>query len=164
MKRKIALLAGVASIIIYSAAVYANMNNIEAIKVNHPILVNDVLIDQTFPMISIDDRIYLPLRAVCDILNIEIEWKEEGRVEITTNEEYENDYQISENMALEIADIVFTAKFGKEFVETTDVFVESTYDAYKIYRRPSDNSILGGDGCIYIGKKDGRIINIVAGE
>lgn len=165
MKKITVLLIGVLSAVIFSAVVYANVIYIEATKVQYPIVVDNIVIEQDFPMVSIDDRIYLPLRALCDVLSIQIDWKEEGKVEITTNkgEESKKDYKISQDMALEIADIVFTEKFGPDFVKNTNISIETVDGAYKVYRY-LDAPVAGGDGIIYIGKEDGRIIDIIAGE
>ena len=71
-----------------SIIVYANyMSTIQAIKVRYPILVNNAQVENDIPMVSIDDRIYLPIRAMCEVLDIEINWNDEGRVEITTDKE-----------------------------------------------------------------------------
>ena len=146
--------------------VYANHNGtIQAIKVHYPIIIDDVQESKEICMVSIEDRIYIPIRALCDILNIKITWKEEGRVEIVTNKEQEitKEFNISKDMALKIADVVFAEKFGNDFIEKTQVSVEEVDGTYKVYRC-LDVLTLGGDGTIVISKKDGRIISIIAGE
>ena len=71
--------------------------------------------------------------------------------------------QMSEENALEIADGVFSEKFGHGFIEKTKVSVEETDDTY-IVCRWEDDEAFGGDVTIVIGKKDGSIISITAGE
>jgi len=146
--------------------VYASYNGtIQATKVQYPIIVDNVQVSKEISMVSIQDRIYLPIRAMCDILNIKIEWKEEGKVEIMTDKEQEitKEFNISKDMALKIADIIFAEKFGHDFIEKTQVSVEELDGAYKVYRC-LEVPALGGDGTIIINKKNGRIISIIAGE
>lgn len=166
MKKFIILSLVLICIFLFSIVAYANYaNTIEATKKHFPIAIDGVTVEQNFTMLLFEDRIYLPLRTMCNILNVGIDWEDEGRVEISTtrNDESHHNYQISEKMATEIADIIFAEKFGRKFVESTKVSVDTTVDAYKIYRY-LEPPILGGDATIYISKKDGRIIDIIAGE
>lgn len=146
--------------------VYAGHNEIiQATKVQYPIIVDNEQVNREIPMVCIQDRIYLPVRAMCDILNIKIEWKEEGKVEIMTNKEQESskEFNISKDMALKIADIIFAEKFGHDFIEKTKVSVEESDNTYKVYRY-LEFPMLGGDGTIIINKNNGGIISITAGE
>ena len=164
MKKLIVFLAGIVCVAAFSIIVYANcINTVEADKVQYPITVDNVPLEQDFPMVSIDDRVYLPLRAMCNIFNIEINWIDEGRIEIFTKNEEADDYQITRNMALKIADVIFENKFGYEFVENTNISIEEKEGVYKVHRYLND-LVAGGDITIYINKKDGRIMDIIAGE
>lgn len=167
MKKFMFLSIVVLSIVLLCTIVCANAVYIKAIKVKIPITVNNVEVKEAFSMVSIDNRIYMPLRALCDTLNIRIDWIEEGRVEISTFESNDNikDFQISKAEALKFAEIIFEERFGHNFVQNTNVSLEELDDMYKVYRcLVSDPPILGGDGIIYIDKKDGHIIDIIAGE
>ena len=166
MKKTIVFLTGIICVIAFSVIVYADYaNTIEAIKVQHPIIVDDVPVEQELQMVSIEDRIYLPLRGICNVLGVEIDWKDEGRVEITTNKEDKNakDYQISQDAALKISDIIFEEKFGRDFVDNTKVIIEEVDETYEIcrYLWPP---IPGGGATIIISKSDGQILNISVGE
>ena len=164
MKKLVVFFAGIICVAAFSIIVYANcINTVEADKVQYPIVVDNVPLRQDFPMVSIDDRVYLPLRAMCNIFNIEINWIDEGRIEIFTKNEESDDYQITQDMALKIADVVFENKFGHKFVEQTKISIEEKEGVYKVYRC-LDAPVAGGDGTVYINKKDGRIMDIIAGE
>jgi|LSQX01.1.fsa_nt_gb hypothetical protein len=166
MKKVIMSFIAISIVCTLSMIVYASyIGTIQATKVQYPIIVDNVQVSKEIPMVSIEDRIYLPIRAMCDILNIKIEWKEEGRVDIMTGKEQEitKDFIISKDIALKIADIIFAEKFGQDLIEKTQVSVEEVDGAYKVYRG-LEAPVLGGDGTIVISKKDGRIISIIAGE
>ena len=146
--------------------VYASHNEtIQATKVQYPIIIDNVQVNKEIPMVSIQDRIYIPIRTMCNILNIKIEWKEEGKVEIMTSKEQEltKEFNVSKDMAIKIADIIFTEQFGHDFIEETQVSVEEVDGAYKVYRC-LEVPTLGGDGTVIINKKDGSIISVTAGE
>ena len=78
-------------------------------------------------------------------------------------QEISDDINISKELALKIADTVFEEKFGKDFIEKTQVTIEEIYGVYKVYRCP-EVSALGGGGTVVISKKDGHIMSVIAGE
>lgn len=98
-------------------------------------------VDKDIPMVSIEDRIYLPIRAICDVLEIGIEWNEEGRVAIMTdkadvkNDSVEIGYyglegwtatetldlEITKETAVVIANDVFSQIKDEDFVSKTTV-------------------------------------------
>ncbi|MBE7020129.1 MAG: copper amine oxidase N-terminal domain-containing protein [Ruminococcaceae bacterium] len=102
-----------------------------------------------------------------DDRKIPLEFNEDGtlNVEIPINkwQEISDDINISKELALKIADTVFEEKFGKDFIEKTQVTIEEIYGVYKVYRCP-EVSTLGGDGTVVISKKDGHIMSVIAGE
>lgn len=151
-----------------SAIAYAGMDIVEAIKVHHPISMDYKQIEYDFPMLSVDDRVYLPLRAMCDLLDIYIDWDDEEGVTILTDNsytpEYEADIEVDEEMAVDIANIIFEKYFGEKYLDITDLIVTDEGCSYSVYRRYKDNSILGGDCEIKISKADGRIISVIPGE
>jgi len=148
-----------------SVVIYANGDNpIQATKVQYPIIKENEQVKSEIPMVCIDDRIYLPIRALCDILDIGIEWKEEGKIEIIPNkkEEITKDFNLSKDTILKIADSIFLDKFGQEFMMRTIVLVEEKDDTYEVCRW--EPFAFGGDITIIISKTDGRIVDIIAGE
>lgn len=183
MKKVILFIFAVMLSATLSIIVYANyLDIIEATKVQYPIIVD--AIEKDIPMVSIEDRIYLPIRAMCEVLGIEIEWKEEGRVEIMTDKAYvENesveigyygidgwttaetlDLKITKETATVIADDVFLQIKGEDFVNETTIGVRETDDGkcYSVYRYKE--LVLGGDLSIIIRKSDGKVLRIIAGE
>ena len=50
-----------------SIIVYAGyMGTIQAIKVQYPIIIDGEKVDKDISMVSIEDRLYLPIRAMCE--------------------------------------------------------------------------------------------------
>lgn len=165
--------------------VYASYNDtIQATRVQYPIIVDGSRVDKDVSMVSIEDRIYLPIRAMCEVLGIGIEWNEEGRVEIMTDtSDVENDrvglgcygidgwttvetfdLELTKETAVIIADDVFSQIKGNDFVNETTVGIRETEDGkcYSVYRY--NELVPGGDLSIIIRKSDGKILRIEAGE
>lgn len=67
-----------------------NIDTFFAKKVDYPIMVNGETTKLNMPIVSIDDRTYIPLRSLCDVLGISIFWNEDyRRIEITKDISYE---------------------------------------------------------------------------
>lgn len=175
------ILSSILSIIVCASY----MDTIQAIKVQYPIIMNGKETDKDVPMVSIEDRVYLPIRAMCEVLGIEIAWKEEGRVEITKNRvDAENDriemghydiggwkkvdsvdFEMTKETALAIANDIFLQVKGKEFLLETFARIDEIDNGtcYSIYRY-TPPMIPGGELSIIIRKSDGKILRMVAGE
>lgn len=185
MKKIILVMVAIILSFTLSIIVYASyMDTIQAAKVQYPMIVDGKIVDADIPMVSINDRIYLPIRAMCEVLGIEIEWNEEGRVDVMTNKtEVENDqvqigyyglegwitdkvadFEITKETAIVIADDVFSQIKGKEFLVETVMGIRESDDkkTYSVYRYKEN--VVGEDLSIIIRKSDGKIINIVAEE
>ena len=164
------------------------LGKIEGQNVNYPIILDGKKVDGKIPMIMVDDRIYLPIRAMCDLLGNKIEWNDEGRVEIMTDREnFEKgpievgyygidgwtvtktfDLKISEEAALAIANDVFLAVCGEEYIEETVVNIVDADDGenYSVYRYEEDPYfyIDGGTVEVKIRKSDGKVLKVELGE
>ncbi len=168
-----------------SITAYASyLGTIQATKVQYPIIVDNAQVDKDIPMVSIEDRIYLPIRAICDVLEIGIEWNEEGRVAIMTdkadvkNDSVEIGYyglegwtatetldlEITKETAVVIANDVFSQIKDEDFVSKTTVGIRETDDkrCYAVFRYEED--VEGGELSVIVRKSDGKVLRIVAGE
>ena len=186
MKKYISVMVAIILSFTLSIIVYASyMDTIQATKVQYPIIVNETQVDKDIPMVSIEDRIYLPIRAMCEVLGIGIEWNDEGRVEIMTDKASAEtnqveigyygvegwtshktlDFELSKETAIAIADDIFLQMKGKEFLMETVVGINETDDGtcYSIYRY-REPIVPGGDVSIIVRKSDGKILRIVAEE
>lgn len=105
-----------------------NIDTFFAKKVDYPIMVNGETTKLNMPIVSIDDRTYIPLRSLCDVLGINIFWNEEyRRIEITKDTLYEkkegNSFMNIEN--IEIID-EYTIRFnGEEYIKESLFGVEA---------------------------------------
>lgn len=177
------LLCSTLSIIAYASY----LGTIQATKVQYPIIVDETPVAKDIPMVSIEDRIYLPIRAMCEALGIGIEWNEEkSEVEIMTHKNEtamttdkielgyfgidgwtgnEVDFSLTKESAVVIADDVLFQLKGKEFLEQTTVGVDEIENGkyYSVYRY-KEPIVPGGDLSVIIRKSDGKIMRIVAGE
>jgi hypothetical protein len=82
--------------------IFATVQNYILTKVNYPIVVNNVeYIDDKLPILNYEGRTYIPLRAVGDILNANVEWNEElFRVEIGKLDKIETIVYNNDNIKL----------------------------------------------------------------
>ncbi len=86
-------------------------------KVFYDVFVNDTFIDFDLPIMSIDNRTYVPLREWCEEINCEVNWNEaEKKVEISAKEgetiipfDTERKYRLADfaflNKEMNIADV-----------------------------------------------------------
>ena len=188
MLRKILLFVVATMLSVISCAiVYANyVGTIQATRVQYPIIIDNTSIEKDIPMISIEDRIYLPIRAMCEVLGLGIEWKEKERqVEIVTdNSVAENEgieigyygiegwisvdlveFAMTKETAVIIADDIFLQIKGETFLTETVIGIDETDDGkcYSVYRY-TEPIEPGEDLSIIIRKSDGKVLRVVAGE
>lgn len=185
MKKIILIMVAVLFNFTLSILVHANyIGEIQATKVQYPIIIDGEEVDKDIPRVSIEDRIYLPIRAICEVIGFRIEWNEEGRVEIMTNKtDVENDrvevgyygvkgwtaevldFEITKETAVAIADDVFLKIGGKDFMTETNVGVDETDDGkcYSVYRHEEPN-VPGGNISVIIRKSDGKILRVLLEE
>lgn len=161
------------------------MDTIQATKVQYPIIMDGEKVDKDIPMVSIEDRLYLPIRIMCEVLGIAIEWNEEGRVEIMKNNaEIKNDriemgyygldgwtkvdsvdFEMTKETAVTIADDVFLQVRDNKFLKETVVEIDEIDNGkcYSVYRHKTP-IIPGEDLSVIVRKSDGKVLRIVAGE
>lgn len=142
MNRKMFLIA-VAIVFSFSLAFRIcadQFDTIHALKIQRTIAVDNFWSDSRMSMVSIEDVTYVPIREICDLLNIGVEWKEENN-EIALNtdkglyesEQIEAGYygingwagrvvdgiEISKETAIALADDVFRQIHGEKFLNET---------------------------------------------
>lgn len=139
-----------------SIMVYANDSNIQAVKVQYPVMIDNTPINDDVLIVSIEDRAYVPIRDMCGMLNLDVCWKDEGVIEITTTNDH--NYNLCEDVAVKIADAIFSEEFGEAYIEQTQVSITEKNDTYEIYRN-LPFPVCGGDSLIIISKRDGRIVD-----
>ena len=158
-----------------------NLVFLDALQVDYPIIIDGNPVNFDLPTVSINDRTYLPLRALCEKLNINIRWNNSSReVELSTktitpdDETIEVgitgidgwmafdkiDLEISKNTAITLADEIYTHIFGDEYINNTNVYVDSTSnsDCYIVFRY--GDSSYDSQYEIYIRKSDGKIVKV----
>lgn len=160
------LLMIVLCIINITVIVHSNYTEyVEAIKVNHNIILGEYHIDKyTLPRVSIDDKIYVPIRNIFQLMGSKIDWNDSDKsVHITSKYGVSNiNLNISEKTALKIADVLFMEYFKERFDDTA-ISIRETDTAYIILRY--DQPILSGDSAtITVDKKDGRILTVMYNE
>jgi len=115
---------------------------------------------------TINNQAYYPIRELCKDLNMEIMWDESKKeINIQTKQESKTDmgFQINKDTAVKIADALFTAEFGSEFMK--EYSLVSVRDAcngkcFYVTRAIDDNT--DGGGCSFvIDKSNGRIISFL---
>ena len=77
---------------IVSALLFGSINvfaaNLTAITASFPVLVNNQIFTTDKPIVTIDGSTYLPLKAIGEALNVQVNWNNNLRqVEITTKKE-----------------------------------------------------------------------------
>jgi len=178
--KKILIISAVIMVVIFAVpfAYAANGQTRQAADVQFPIRVNGEMINTPIFMVNIDGRVYVQLRALCNVLGMPIDWNDgERTVEITTEadrvyvgydgiEEWDKaNLDMTEETAVAIADAVFLQRYGKDFVEKTAIGVRETDDKKSfIVFRYEEEFDCGGDISIIIRKSDGKIFRIELGE
>ena len=74
------------------------------------------------------------------------------------------DFQLSEAVAIAIADDVFLQIKGADFIDKTTVAVDETYDEKCFVVSRYEELVDGGDLSVIIRKSDGKILKVIAGE
>lgn len=147
---------------------------LEAPKAEHIVTVNNIETNTVLPMVSIDDRTYIQVRALGEILSVGVEWNEETEtinlitdqvgLKFTGMEPWNRiSLGIEKETAAEIADAVFLQWFGEEFVRETTRIIEESEDGqfYSVLRwKPP---MLGGYS-LSIRKSDGKIVDMILQE
>lgn len=175
MKKMLSIMLVVAAIISCFYVFAQSSEQLMVNKVQYPVKINGVEVEKELPMFDIEDRVYVPIRALCENLDVGINWNEkEKAVEIMTNkvksgydgiEEWNRiDLDITEETAIKIADAIFLQHFGEDFVNTTkmSLYESDNKKSFRVFRYKE--SVLGGDYTIVIRKSDGKIEAITAGE
>lgn len=149
-----------------SSMVYAGYSEyVEAIKVNHGIIVNGSPVPKAaLPRVSIDDKIYVPIRDACWIFGAEIDWDDvNNNAEIKTRDGISDVIlNINAETACKVADVLFMEFFGEKF-DSTKIEILEYESTYKIMRY--EEPILSGDSAtITISKRDGSVLNFIMGE
>lgn len=130
------------------------------------------------PIVTINDKVYVPLKELETKLSVDVGWNKDGYVEITTGKTkierssvemgyYDLDewittdtidISITAETALTIADNVFYKMRGKDYInDTTSTICETDDNKYYIVCRCKENAI-GGKHSVIIRKSDGKII------
>jgi hypothetical protein len=160
------LILTTAFLILLSIAVYASQSEqIQAKKIQIPIKIDNTEAKGDIPMLEFDDKIYVHVRALCEILGMGIKWDyKESSIEILSGKERKFELDISKETAIKIADALFLQYEGEEFLKENDeVYVAETDDGkYLVVFRSSSNydsekDGLDGDYYIKIDKSNGRV-------
>jgi hypothetical protein len=179
MKKTLIYLTVITFLSCIALVVIINANQYETIQstmVNHQVIINEVAIDSEISILSLEDRLYLPIRALCEILDIEIEWDEEKREVIIVNNSdkirivdyddtwhYEN-LDMTKETAETIAEAFLLQFSGEKFMSETVSYTRELRDGkfYRITRMYEDTD--GGCETVTIRKSDGKIVSIEYGE
>lgn len=172
-KKNFVAVSLISAAVLIGAVAYADpLGMIHALTVQHSISVDGEPIDSNDVMLSVDDRTYMQVRDICDLLGGEAKWNEEtGSIEITTAAgEIENSEAVTSNelgisceTAVIIADDVFRQIMGNEFFEETTLFTSNDKGGYYSITRAKKFSV-GGDHTLIIRKSDGKVMKMIIGE
>lgn len=116
--------------------------------------------------VNIGGYLYFPIRNICDILNIDIEWKEDERViELKNNNYLKNDIVKNEEIAIKIGKIAIESVYGKIDDELSfKAILDEKKGIWTVSGFfPNNNierTIMGGTPIITISKNNGSILNI----
>ena len=165
---------------VWFICVGADNNTAQVAIVQFPIKVDNVYVTNDATMLNMNGSVYLPIRALCDMLEIEIEWKKEREIAIVSNANVKvgNDYngwrtenlELTEEEAGIIADIVLLKGEDEEYIEGTELNVIESKDktCYRAFRSPKPPEDLpeghgwafGGGPSVTVRKSDGKVMNI----
>jgi len=114
-----------------------------------------------YPMYTIDNRAYFPIRGLCKALGMKINWNgDKNEIDIQTSQEPKTDlgFEINKETAIKIADAVY-AQFGSDFIEKHPILEVNDICMGKCFSisRLALNSWDGA--CVFvINKSDGKIV------
>ena len=170
-KKRIIFLSSIFVLMIIGLIAHANsLATIQTLIIKYPMYINGEAVDDV--MLSVDDRTYMQVRDICDLLGGEAKWNEEtGSIEITTAvggiensaAVTSNELEISHETAVIIANDVFRKIMGDEFFEETTLFTSNDKGGYYSITRAKKFSV-GGDYTLIIRKSDGKVIKMIFGE
>lgn len=166
MKKNLKLIAGIISTFLFVTVTNANQQeSAQTMNVNYPIYMDGFLLPSDIPKVMINDRIYLPIRTICEMFKADIEWRN-NTVYIDTYYGTTNMYfEITPEKALKIEEAIFKDKYEQLYGESVATILRETEDTYVIHRTMKrEYPIAGGDLTVTISKKDGRIISAIGGE
>lgn len=134
-----------------------------------PVRINGI--KQPIDTINVDDSIYVPIRDLCNYIDMNIEWNEsEKTVELNSDNEEPIKEElgipfptiIDKDTAVKIADAVW--RIDEKAVEDLELVVEESSDGkyYKVYRW--QKGYFGGQRGTLINKADGKILGIGLGD
>ena len=115
-------------------------------------------------MVVIDGRTYVPLRAMGELLDVDVDWDEETRTvlvknnEIPKGENFTNYLKINDGTIEEIARIAVKYSLGEAILENASCVVMKKENLYQVAFLRDD---LAGYLLVQVGL-DGRIISISA--
>ena len=189
MKKAIIVLSVLIAALLVCAVVFAdNVKYITAEIVDFPVKLNGEVIDKDFKTVTVDDKAYIPVRALGDLAGFGVNWNDsENSIEISTGtvqsgykgiEEWKQvDLDISEENAVAISDIAFSQYYGEDFLNETKISSVKESDdksMYTVTRVDKDLKeglhdgviyiICGGDHTVYIRKSDGKVMRFEEGE
>lgn len=115
-------------------------------------------------MVVIDGRTYVPLRAMGELLDVDVDWDEESRTvlvknnEIPKGQDFTNYLKINDGTAEEIARVAVKYSLGESILENASCVVMKKENLYQVAFLRDD---LAGYLLVQVGL-DGRIISISA--
>lgn len=115
-------------------------------------------------MVVIDGRTYVPLRAMGELLDVNVDWDEETRTvlvknnEIPKGQDFTNYLKINDGTVEEIARVAVKYSLGESILENASCVVMKKEDLYQVAFLRDD---LEGYLLVQVGL-DGRIISISA--
>lgn len=163
MKKVLSILL-CALILISAIAVFANTEEtVTAIRTVFNMLVRGK--ETTVPdMVVIDGRTYVPLRAMGELLNVDVDWDDETRTvliqndEIPQGEDFTSYLKMNDGTAEEIARVAVKYSLGEAILENASAVVLKKDNCYQVAFLRED---LAGYLLVKVGM-DGRIISISA--
>lgn len=180
MKKWITTLT-VVFLIVCTGVCASNADENFGIKINGKDFVHEV------PMIVIDGRSYVQVRAFGELVNLDVNWNEDERVIEVDSSKTDNKYvvvpeyeenddgeyvpvdidislDISEESACSIADAVLGEMVGENFFKTNpDVKIIKNTDEFITVMRYKELTV-GGCAVVCIRKTDGKIMSVEFGE
>lgn len=92
MKRILITIMVILSFGCFTAFAGYNVGECNANIVDFDISLNGKKVEFSMPVVTIDDRTYLPLREICNTLGVSINWvEEESKIEMFTNNNVQDD-------------------------------------------------------------------------
>lgn len=145
---------------------YTNITFANEICNSDTYIIYNSLLFKNLKSVNIDGYLYFPIRNICDILNIGIEWKEDERViELKNNNYLKKDIVKNEEIAIKIGKIAIESLYGNidEELSFKAILDEKNgiWTVSGFFSNNKGETKMGGTPTLTISKNNGSILSII---